>query len=193
MSEEETVRILRRDMLLLSALAACAVGLFLVTKTVAAREETMESRVAATWYQDGVRKFRTGAVEKSIESFRKATGIDRENRTYVLALADALAAGNHNLEAQEALLRLRESDPTNAEINLHLATLAAKSDGRRSRGDAGAPAGALPGRQSGCVRPGGHGGGICWDYSGSNDLGLHDFRVDAGLPSVCAVDGCKYD
>jgi tetratricopeptide (TPR) repeat protein len=125
-SEEETVRILRRDVLLLSILAVCAVGLFLLTRAVAAREEAIESRVAATWYQDGLRKFHAGAVDGAIESFRKSTAIDRENRTYVLALADSLAAGNHNTEAKQALLRMRELDPTNAEVNLHLARLAVK-------------------------------------------------------------------
>ena len=128
MSEEETVRILRRDVLLLSILAVCAVGLFLLTRAVAAREGAIESRVAATWYQDGLRKFHAGAIDGAIESFRKSTAIDRENRTYVLALADSLAAGNHNMEAKQALLHLRESDPTNAEINLHLARLAVKND-----------------------------------------------------------------
>lgn len=127
MSEEETVRILRKDMLLLSVLAACAVGVFLLTKTVAAREGEIESRVAGIWYQDGERQLSGGQVDAAIDSFRKATGIDRENRRYVMALADALAAGDHNIEAQQALLRLREQDPTNAEVNLRLARLAAKS------------------------------------------------------------------
>ncbi len=114
-------------MLLLSVIAACAVGLFLVTKSVAAREGKIESRVAAIWFQDGERRLSAGQIDEAIDSFRKATGIDRENRRYVMALADALAAGNHNVEAQQALLRLREQDPTNAEVNLRLARLAAKS------------------------------------------------------------------
>jgi predicted Zn-dependent protease len=126
-SEEETVRILRKDVLLLAALAACAGGLFLITKAVAAREGAIEAHVASTWYQAGLLKASAGKVDGSIESFRKATAIDRDNRAYVLALADALAAGNHTVEAKQALLRLRETDPTNAEINLHLARLAAKT------------------------------------------------------------------
>lgn len=127
MSEEETVRILRRDVLLLSILGVCAVALLLLTKAVAAREGAIEARVAATWYQDGLRKFHAGALDGAIESFRKSTAIDRDNRTYILALADALAAGNHTTEAKQALLRLRELDPTNAEVNLHLARLAMKT------------------------------------------------------------------
>ncbi len=48
------------------------------------------------------------------------------NRTYTLALANALAAGNHDAEAEQTLLRLRESDPEDAAINLQLARLVAK-------------------------------------------------------------------
>ena len=101
--------------------------MFLITRSVATRQDAIDTHVAATWYQDGLRRFAAGDVNGAIDSFRKATGIDRENRAYVLALADALAAGNHTMEAQQALMRLRESDPTNAEVNLHLARLAAKT------------------------------------------------------------------
>ena len=41
-------------------------------------------------------------------------------------MANALAAGDHDAEAEQTLLRLRESDPENAGINLQLAQLAAK-------------------------------------------------------------------
>lgn len=126
-SEEETVRILRRDFLLLTLLAVGTAGLFVLTKAVAAREGAIESRVAATWYQDGLTRFHAGKIDGAIESFQKSTAIDRENRTYVMALADALAAANKNLAAEDALHRLREADPTNAEINLHLARLAVKT------------------------------------------------------------------
>jgi len=125
-SEEETSRILRRDMLLLAVVAACTVGLFLITKMVAARQAAIDSRVAAYWYADGERQLSAGKANGAIDSLRKATGIDRENPTYMLALADALAQGNHTIEAQQALQRLREMEPTNAEVNLRLARLAAK-------------------------------------------------------------------
>jgi Tfp pilus assembly protein PilF len=124
--EGETVRLLRRDILLLCALGACVIAVYIIAKAAAARVGAIESRVAATWYRDGVRKFTSGDTEGAVDSFRKATAIDRENRTYVLAMADALAAANHNMEAQQALQQLREEDPTNAEVNLHLARLAAK-------------------------------------------------------------------
>jgi predicted Zn-dependent protease len=66
-------------------------------------------------------------VEQAIDSFRKAVASDRENRQYTFALANALAAGNHNQEAKQTVLRLRELDPEDAEVNLVLAGLAAKN------------------------------------------------------------------
>jgi predicted Zn-dependent protease len=86
----------------------------------------MERRIAAIWYSRGERELAAGQIEKAIDSLRRAAANARENRTYTLALANALAAGNHTAEAQQALLRLRESDPEDAEINLYLARLAAK-------------------------------------------------------------------
>jgi predicted Zn-dependent protease len=59
---------------------------------------------------------------------RKAVRNDPNNSTYAIRLADALADGGHNAEAMQALSRLRESDPEDAGINLHLARLAAKDN-----------------------------------------------------------------
>ncbi len=125
MGEERTIRILHRDILLISALVLCAVGLFLFTRTVAAKERQLNRRVAAIWYQEGQRQLSSGAVEQAVESYRNATAND-DNRTYVLALAEALAMSNHHAEAEQALLHLRESKPEDVEINLHLARLEAK-------------------------------------------------------------------
>ncbi len=127
MSEEPTVRILHRDILLIAALVSCTVGLFFITRAVASQERKLDDRVAATWYQEGQRQLSSRAVEGAIDSFRKATANDRDNRTYMLALADALIAANHTAEGQQALNRLRESNPNDAEVNLQLARLAAKT------------------------------------------------------------------
>ncbi len=127
MSEEPTVRILHRDILLIAALVSCTVGLFFITRAVASQERRLDGRVAATWYQEGQRQLSSGAIEGAIDSFREATANDRDNRTYMLALADALIAANHTAEGQQALDRLRESNPNDAEVNLHLARLAAKT------------------------------------------------------------------
>ena len=121
-----TTRILNREIFLLVILAVSAIAVFALTRSVAATEQQMEARIAAIWYSQGERELTSGEIEKSIESLRKATANARDNRIYALALANALALGNHTSEAQQALLRLRESDPEDAEINLYLARLSAK-------------------------------------------------------------------
>ncbi len=126
MDEGETYRVLNQELLLLIALALGAVGVFAFTKSMAVKEQQVDARMAAIWYTEGERQLSSGQVQKAIESFRKATTNALGDRTYTLALANALAAGNHNAEAEQTLLRLRDSDPEDAAINVQLAKLAAK-------------------------------------------------------------------
>lgn len=86
----------------------------------------MEVDIAAFWYAQGEGLLSSGSTTQAIDAFRKAVARDRENRKYALALANALAAGNHDQEAMQTIQRLLEFDPENAEINLALARLAAK-------------------------------------------------------------------
>ena len=124
--EAATYRVLNREILLLIALAVGAMGVFAFTKRMAAKEQQMDARIAAISYEEGQRQFSSGQIEKAIDSFRKATTDALRDRTYALALANALATGNHDAEAQQTLLRLREANPEDAEINSQLARLAAK-------------------------------------------------------------------
>ena len=124
--ERETYRVLNREILLLIALALGAVGVFVFTRSMAAKEQQMDARMAAIWYAKAGRQLSSGQVEEAIDSFRKATTDALGDRTYTLALANALVAGSHDAEAEQTLLRLRESDPEDAEINLQLAKLAAR-------------------------------------------------------------------
>ena len=126
MDEGGTYRVLNRQIFLLIALAVIAIGVFVFTRRVAAKEQQLDARIAAIWYKEGERQLGSGQIEKAIESFRKATTDALGDRTYTLALANALAAGDHDAEAEQTLLRLRESDPEDAGINLQLARLAAK-------------------------------------------------------------------
>jgi len=111
---------------MLVVLALFAIGVFVFTKSVATKEQQMDARIAAIWYKDGQRQFNSGQVDKAIDSFRRARTRSLGDRVYTLALANALAAGGHDAEAQQSLLRLRESDPEDAEINSQLGRLAAK-------------------------------------------------------------------
>jgi predicted Zn-dependent protease len=124
--EASTYRVLNRQIFLLIVLSVGAVGVYAFTKSMAAKEQQLDTRIAALRYRDGQREFSSGQIDQAIDSFRKATTDALRDRTYALALANALAAGNHDAEAQQTLLRLREADPEDADINSHLARLAAK-------------------------------------------------------------------
>lgn len=126
MDEASTYRVLNRQIFLLIALSVGAVGVYAFTKSMAAKEQRMDARIAAIRFREGQRQFSSGQIDQAIDSFRKATTYALRDQTYALALANALAAGNHNAEAQQTLLRLREADPEDADINSRLARLAAK-------------------------------------------------------------------
>ena len=125
MEEIKIPRVLNKEILLLAGLSLAAVGVFLFTKQMAAREQLLEAKIAAVWFERGMQYRQSGDTAKAIQAFRKATAEGGDNEKYVLALADALIAGNHDAEAEQLLLRLRESDPGNTEINTRLARLAA--------------------------------------------------------------------
>jgi tetratricopeptide (TPR) repeat protein len=118
-------RILNNRIFLLVVLSVITFGVFVFTKRTAMWEQRLEAGIAAVWYERGEQLITSGKVEPAIQAFRRATADARENQKYLLALANALAAGNHDAEAQQLLLQLREPDPENAEINTYLARLAA--------------------------------------------------------------------
>ncbi len=125
MEEIKIPRVLNNEIFLLVVLSVVAFAVFVFTKRMASKEQVLDAKVAAIWYERGVESMRSGDTAKAIESFRKATAEIGDSQKYMLALANALAAENHASEAQQLLLRLREPDPENVEINLHLARLAA--------------------------------------------------------------------
>ena len=123
-------RILNNRIFLLAVLSVLTFGVFVFTRRVARWEEHLEAGIAAVWFEKGEQLIASGHVEQGIQAFRQATADSQDDRRYLLALANALAAGNHDAEAQQLLLRLRETDPESVEINAYLARLAA------SRGNA---------------------------------------------------------
>jgi tetratricopeptide (TPR) repeat protein len=118
-------RILNNRVFLLVLLSLAAFGVFAFTKRMATWEQQLEAGIAAVWYERGEQLVTSGKTEPAIQALRRATADARENQKYMVALANALAAGNHDAEAQQLLLQLRETDPENAEINAYLARLAA--------------------------------------------------------------------
>jgi tetratricopeptide (TPR) repeat protein len=119
-------RILNNEIVLLTALSLSAVGVFVFTRHMAAHEQQLNAKIAAIWFDRGEQYMQLGETDKAIQSFRSATANVENDPKYTMALANALAAENHIQEAQSLLLRLRESDPENPDVNLSLARLAAQ-------------------------------------------------------------------
>jgi tetratricopeptide (TPR) repeat protein len=116
---------IHRDILQLCAVIAAVVAAFFATRAVAANNREMSLRDAAEWYRRGQEWVKTGRNSDAIEAFRRATVRNRQDKTYVLALARALALNRDRDAARSVLLALRDSAPEDADINLELARLAA--------------------------------------------------------------------
>ena len=107
--------------------AAVLVGLVL-TRAAARANRTIRLRDASLWYSAGERHLAGGRPEAAIEALRRATAISRDDRTYRLALAAALAADRRDDAARQVLLGVRESTPEDPDVNVQLARLEARRD-----------------------------------------------------------------
>ena len=117
--------LIHRETLQLSALIVLAIAAFLLTRAVAASNRDMSVRDAAEWFRRGRQAMDAGRVDEAIDALRRATVRDRDDKRYVLALAQALALKRDDDGARSVLLTLRESEPEDPDINLQLARLAA--------------------------------------------------------------------
>jgi Flp pilus assembly protein TadD len=126
-SEEaaKEVALIHRELILLAVLVGAAVVAFFLTKALAASNRDLNVRNAAEWYSRGEQSVRAGRIDEAIDAFRRATVRNREDRTYVLALAQALVLKHDYDAARGLLLRLREPTPDDGQINLSLARVAA--------------------------------------------------------------------
>lgn len=113
-----------RELFQLLALIALAIAAFLVTRAIAISNREMTLGDAAEWFRRGQRAMDDGRVDDAIDALRRATVRDRDDRRYVLTLAQALALKHDQDGARSILLTLRESEPEDREINLQLARLA---------------------------------------------------------------------
>jgi tetratricopeptide (TPR) repeat protein len=124
-SAEERSALIHREIFQLSALIVIAVAAFILTRAVAASNRDMSLRDAAEWFRRGQQAIQAGQIDEAIESLRRATIRNRDDKQYVLALAQALALKHDDAGARSVLLTLRESQPEDRDINLRLAELAA--------------------------------------------------------------------
>lgn len=117
--------LIHRETLQLSALIVLAIAAFMLTRAVAASNREMSIRDAAEWFRRGRQAMDAGRIDEAIESLRRATVRDRDDKRYVLALAQALALKRDEDGARNVLLTLREAEPEDPDINLQLGRLAA--------------------------------------------------------------------
>jgi Tfp pilus assembly protein PilF len=118
--------LVRREAVVLAVLIAIMTATFFLTRQAAAYDRASSARAAASWFDAGHRALSRGDTEEAITGFRQAALKMPRMTRYHLTLADALATAKRDLEARRILLRLRESAPENAEINLALARLAVR-------------------------------------------------------------------
>jgi tetratricopeptide (TPR) repeat protein len=119
--------LVQREVALVLVLCFISVGLFAATKSIADWSRRSSARDAAWWYDQGQALLGANKTDQGIAALRRAVVGDRQNVPYALALARALTAGNHDEEAKQLLLRLRDLEPDDAEINYRLARLAVKA------------------------------------------------------------------
>lgn len=119
-------RLVHREIVLLLILSGIAVAGFVLTHAAAVSARELRLQDAAAWFTAGHQALAEGHTDQAINALRRATAIDRDNREYELTLAAALSAANHVDETRQVLLRLRESEPEDPEVNIQLARLEAR-------------------------------------------------------------------
>jgi tetratricopeptide (TPR) repeat protein len=117
-----------REIVILVVLCALAVVGFVLTRAAARANRALRLRDAAAWYDAGRHQLAGGQTEPAIKALRRATAINRDDRTYRLALAGALAESRQDDAARQVLLGIRESTPEDPEVNVQLARLEARHD-----------------------------------------------------------------
>jgi tetratricopeptide (TPR) repeat protein len=116
----------QREIVALVLLSALAVAAFFVTRAAAAANSHLRLQDASAWYARGERAANAAEPDAAIHALQRASGIDRDNLEYRLALARALAADHQESAARQLLLGVREHTPEDPQVNLQLARLEAR-------------------------------------------------------------------
>ena len=112
-----------REIVVLVVLCTLVAVGFVFTRAAAGANRALRLRDATAWYEAGERYLAGGQTQSAIRALRRATAINRDNRTYRLALAAALAADRQDDAARQVLLGVRELTPEDPEVNVQLARL----------------------------------------------------------------------
>jgi len=117
-----------REILVLVVLCTLVGVGFVFTRAVAGANRALRLHDATAWYEAGERYLSGGQTQLAIRALRRATAINRDNRSYRLALAAALAADRQDDAARQVLLGVRELTPEDPEVNVQLARLEGRHD-----------------------------------------------------------------
>lgn len=117
---------LHREPVLIAAILALAVVLWLVSHGVTQAYAHREDHLARTWYAAGDAALRQGRINESISDLRTALAYAHDDTKVRLRLAEALAVAGQTRQAQAYLLALWEEAPADGTFNLQLARLAVR-------------------------------------------------------------------
>ena len=99
-----------------------ALAALFAADTFLVRIERAEDQAEATrLVAEGRAMMQGGRYAEAVERFKDAISIDRDNRDYRLALADALLAAKNFMEAESTLSELLQRDSTDGDANLAMA------------------------------------------------------------------------
>jgi Flp pilus assembly protein TadD len=110
----------------LSIIAVCMAALIPVDFVLARMERAEIDADALRHFDAGQSLMRSDKYLEAVEEFRAAVSIARENRSYRLALAEALFSGGKLDAAEQQVRELLESDPGDGQASLILARIQAR-------------------------------------------------------------------
>jgi tetratricopeptide (TPR) repeat protein len=121
---------LAREPIVLLILTLLTVVFFSAVTGLSRVYHRQQEALGERWFRRGNADLRSGRLDRAVTAFHTALLFSRDNYTYQLSLAEALAAWNRKDEAYAYLLSLWEREPENGTVNLELARIFA------SKGDA---------------------------------------------------------
>jgi len=116
-------RLMVRDSLTFLTLTAVALVLGGVTTLLFRSFESHREQLAVRWAERGRQALAKGDSKEAVYALRTSLFFRPDERANQLALARALAADGHTVEAENYFLNLWQASPGDGEINLELARL----------------------------------------------------------------------
>jgi len=116
----------RRRLIVLAALTAITLVLFVLVSRLVTRFQANEKAIARHVFAQGLAYYQSGDAARALDDFHVALTYDPDNTQYQLDLARALRDSGRLSEAAAYLDTLWTRDPQDAVINLALARLAVR-------------------------------------------------------------------